>query len=90
MHALKTVFTIAPISRDVIWKDFHLRGEVFNQTIFETSSLKRASFRNATLNNVQFRLSDVKKIDFDGTIMDKLTYNFLKGSKAELNNVTLI
>ena len=33
---------------------------------------------------------NVKKAIFDGATMDKLTYAVLKGSKANLTNVTVI
>lgn len=52
--------------------------------------MKKASFRDATLKNVQFRTSDLKKIDFEGASMDKLTYNFLIGAKVDLSNVTIL
>lgn len=65
-------------------------GEIFNHTIFEGVSLKKASFRNTTLLNVQFRSSDLKRAIFDGAKMDKLTYNFLKGAKVDLSKVTMI
>lgn len=32
----------------------------------------------------------LKKVDFEGAKMDKLTYNFLKGAKVDLSNVTII
>jgi hypothetical protein len=35
-------------------------------------------------------MSDVKRVDFTGAKMDKLTYNFLSGAKADLSQVTLI
>ncbi|MCT9856130.1 hypothetical protein [Priestia megaterium] len=40
--------------------------------------------------NVQFRGSDLKKSDFEGAKMDKLTYNFLKSAKIDLSKVTII
>jgi len=35
-------------------------------------------------------MSDLKKIDFTGASMDKLTYNFLPGAKVDLSGVTII
>ena len=35
-------------------------------------------------------MTDAKKAIFDGATMDKLTYSVLKGSNANLANVTVI
>jgi uncharacterized protein YjbI with pentapeptide repeats len=56
---------------------------------FESSSLKKTSFKGATLRNVSFHHSAVKHTIFDGAIMDKVTYAVLKGAKADLSNVTV-
>ncbi|GGJ55111.1 pentapeptide repeat-containing protein [Virgibacillus salexigens] len=66
-------------------------NHTFEGTIFDKAGLKGTSFKNAVFRNVSFRHSnDVKKADFDGATMDKLTYAVLKGSKANLKNVTVI
>jgi len=51
--------------------------------------MKETTFRNAVLMNVTFK-TDVKKIIFDSSTMDKLTYAVLKGHNANLTNVTVI
>jgi len=56
---------------------------------FDYAGLKGTSFKNAILINVSFK-TDVKKTDFDGAKMDKLTYAVLKGYNANLSNVTIL
>lgn len=46
------------------------------------SSLKR-------LENVSFHYSDIRKTNFDGAIMDKVTYALLQGLKANLSTITI-
>ncbi|TDF95078.1 pentapeptide repeat-containing protein [Paenibacillus piri] len=62
---------------------------VFNGTVFDNSGLRGASFRHAIFRNVSFK-TDVKKVNFDGATMDKMTYAILKGYKADLKNVTVV
>ncbi len=56
---------------------------------FDYAGLKKTSFRNAVLINVSIK-SDVKKTDFNGAAMDKLTYALLKGYRANLDGVRII
>jgi len=56
---------------------------------FDYAGLKGTSFKNAVLFNVSFK-TDVKKTDFNGASMDKLTYAVLKGFGANLDNVTIL
>lgn len=77
------------------FKGSNLSGVSFDNltligTIFNQSALKGTSFRNAVFRNVSFEMIDAKKIIFDGTTMDKLTYAVLKGSNANLTNVIVI
>ncbi|MBU7006057.1 pentapeptide repeat-containing protein [Phosphitispora fastidiosa] len=62
----------------------------FNGTIFNKAGLKGTSFKSAVFRNVSFKNTDARKAVFDGAAMDKLTYAVLKGSKANLTNVTVI
>lgn len=64
-------------------------NESFTGTIFNNSALKGTSFKNAVFKNVSFK-TKVKDTIFDGATMDKLTYAVLKGTKADLTNVTVI
>ena len=59
-------------------------------TIFNCTGLKATSFKNVIFRNVYFKNAEVKKAIFDGATMDKLTYAVLKGSNANLTNVTVI
>lgn len=66
-------------------------NQTFMGTIFDKALLKGTSFKNAVFRNVSFRrVIDVKKANFDGATMDKLTYAHLKGNNANLTNVTVI
>ena len=65
-------------------------GAMITDTIFTSCSLDMASFKDATLRNVSLHYSEVKKTIFDGTKMDKVTYAFLKKTKANLDNVIII
>lgn len=66
-------------------------NQTFMGTIFDKALLKGTSFKNAVFRNVSFRnVIDVKKANFDGATMDKLTYAYLKGNNANLTNVTVI
>jgi uncharacterized protein YjbI with pentapeptide repeats len=56
---------------------------------FDYAGLKYTSFKNTTLINVSFK-SDVKKTDFTGAKMDKLTFAILKGYGADLKNVQIL
>lgn len=62
--------------------------QVLKGTVFQYCSMKRTSFRGATFHQVTFQCQ-LKHTDFTGAIMDKLTYALLKGSKADLSNVTV-
>lgn len=64
-------------------------NQTLTGTSFDYSGLKGASFKNAIFRNVSFK-TVAKKAIFDGATMDKLTYAVLKGSKANLTNVTVI
>lgn len=76
-----------------------LDGHTFTGVSFDNTALKDASFRGATLKNVTFRATHaltnkyyraLKTICFDGAIIDKLTYNALKGMGANLSNATAV
>jgi uncharacterized protein YjbI with pentapeptide repeats len=79
-----------------------LDGQTFMGVKFDKSSLNEATFKDATLKNVSFMgpiawndwskkyYKAIKTIVFDGAMMDKLTYNTLKGLDADLSKVTVI
>ena len=74
-------------------------GQTFIGVKFDDSALKEVTFRGATLRNVSFRATHaltnkyyraIKTIQFEGAMMDKLSYNALKGMGANLSKVTII
>jgi uncharacterized protein YjbI with pentapeptide repeats len=76
-----------------------LDGQTFVGVKFDKASLNEATFRGATLKNVSFQPTftltnknyrAIKTINFDGAMMDKLTYASLKGLGAELSKVVVI
>jgi uncharacterized protein YjbI with pentapeptide repeats len=85
--------------------DFHysdlsgqrLDGQTFIGVKFD-NFLKDASFQGATLKNVSFRWPSlwvspkraIRSINFDGAMMDKLTYAALKGIGADVAKVTIL
>ena len=79
-----------------------LDGQTFIGVKFDNTSLNEATFKGATLRNVSFlapftwstwskkHYRALKTINFDGALMDKLTYAALKGLGVDLSNVTVI
>ncbi|MBI2331617.1 MAG: pentapeptide repeat-containing protein [Chloroflexi bacterium] len=99
----ETVFENCTFS-GVDFKYCDLRGQSLNGLSFigvkfDRSTLNEAAFKGATLKNVSFfpvfALTNkfyraIKTINFDGAMMDKLTYAALKGMGVDLSNVTVI
>ncbi|MCE9645969.1 MAG: pentapeptide repeat-containing protein [Chloroflexi bacterium] len=79
-----------------------LDGQTFIGVKFDNTSLNEATFKGATLRNVSFlapftwatwskkHIRALKTINFDGAMMDKLTYATLKGLEVDLSKVTII
>ncbi|ACL16228.1 pentapeptide repeat-containing protein [Methanosphaerula palustris] len=78
-----------------------LDGQTFIGVKFGEAMLNEVTFKGATLKNVSFTppfsltktkkyYNAIKTIRFDGSMMDKLTYNSLKGMGADLSKVTVI
>jgi uncharacterized protein YjbI with pentapeptide repeats len=73
----------------------HLVDMVFSGTMencfFENCAFTRVSFENATLLNTFFKNNrKLKRIGFVNCKADRLTYEFLKQGKADLNGITLL
>ena len=72
-----------------------LDGAAFTGVRFDRAALDGVTFRGATLRDVSFRAwsrkyrKAIRTVDFDGALMDKLTYAGLKGMGADLSNVTV-
>lgn len=71
-------------------------GQRFTGVRFDNAGLKGASFKKASLKNVSFRptfaltnryYKSLATINFEGAVMDKLTYAALKGVGVELPDV---
>lgn len=76
-----------------------LDGQTFIGVKFDKAALNETTFNGATLKNVSFRPTfaltnkyyrAIKTINFDGAMMDKLTYAELKGLGANLQKATII
>ena len=76
-----------------------LDGLTFIGVKFDKAALNEATFKGATLKNTSFlpafaltnkNYRAIKTINFDGAMMDKLTYAALKGMNADLSQVTII
>lgn len=57
---------------------------------FENSAYTRVAFQNATLVNTFFKGVGLKKIRFIDCRADRMTYEFLKNGKADLEGITLL
>ena len=80
-------------------RGMRLDGHTFIGVKFDKAALSEASFQGATLRNVSFlpgfALTNkyyraLKTINFDGAMMDKLTYAAIKGMGVDLPTVTII
>jgi len=74
-------------------------GQTFIGVKLGKAALNKVSFKGATLKNVSFTppfsltkkyYNAIKTICFDDALMDKLTYNALKGMGADLTKVIII
>lgn len=67
---------------------------VFDGTLencyFENCTFKRVTFENAILVNTFFKNNNLKRIKFVDCKADRITYEFLKHGKADLNGITLL
>jgi uncharacterized protein YjbI with pentapeptide repeats len=77
-------------------RGLNLDGSTLTSVKLDSAALDGLSFRGATLRDVSFRPSSwkfrnaIRKVDFDGARMDKLTYAGLKGLGADLSTVTVL
>jgi uncharacterized protein YjbI with pentapeptide repeats len=106
MELTKTVFENCTFSgvdfKHCDMRGLHLDGQTFIGVKFDGASLNEVSFKGATFKNVSFlatftwstwskkHVRALKTINFDGAMMDKLTYATLKGWEVDLSNVTVI
>ncbi len=57
---------------------------------FENCAFTRVTFQNATLINTFFKNKSLKRIRFIDCQADRMTYEFLKNGKADLNGISLL
>ncbi len=57
---------------------------------FENCAFTRVTFRNSTLINTFFKNKSLKRIRFIDCQADRMTYEFLKNGKADLNGIRLL
>ncbi|PKF73862.1 pentapeptide repeat-containing protein [Chryseobacterium sp. PMSZPI] len=76
-----------------------LDRQLFINVKFDNARLKGVSFKGSALKNVSFRSTfaltnryykTLKSIDFEGAMMDKLTYAALRGAGVDLPNVITV
>lgn len=76
------------------FKHTSLADITFNGTledcVFEHCAFSKVTFKGATLKNSFFKCKTLKNIKFDGCQADRMTYEFLKNGKANLNGLTQI
>lgn len=74
--------------------DTQLADIVFDGTLencsFENCVFTRVTFQNATLSNTFFKCKSLKRIKFIDCKADRITYEFLKNGKADLNGISLL
>jgi uncharacterized protein YjbI with pentapeptide repeats len=84
---------------DAVWNctsfiDSHIADVIFTGTLqdcsFENCSFTKLIFKNATILNTFFKNKSLKKIQFIDCHADRITYEFLKNGKANLNGITLL
>jgi len=76
------------------FKETYLTDLVFDGALddcyFENCGFKRVTFQNANLTNTFFKNKSLKGIRFIDSKADRMTYEFLKNGKADLNGICLI
>lgn len=72
----------------------HISDIVFNGAIeecsFDNCSFSKVTFKNALITNTFFKGKKLKGIQFIDCQADRMTYEFLKNGKADLNGITLL
>jgi uncharacterized protein YjbI with pentapeptide repeats len=67
---------------------------IFEGTIedcyFDNCSFSRVTFQQATLTNTFFKGRSLKRIEFIDCKADRMSYQFLKNGKANLEGITLL
>lgn len=81
------------------WQHASFKGTQFTEIIFSglleecsfiSCAFSKTIFKNATIKNSFFKYSNLKRVDFIDCQADRLTYEFLKNCKANLDGVNLL
>jgi uncharacterized protein YjbI with pentapeptide repeats len=81
------------------WQHAAFKGTQFTETTFSglleectftSCAFTRATFKNAIIKKSFFKYCDLKRVEFTDCQADKLTYEFLKNCKANMEGVTLL
>ncbi|MEI7597398.1 MAG: pentapeptide repeat-containing protein [Bacteroidota bacterium] len=70
-----------------LFADIVFEGEI-EDCYFENCKFTRVTFQNANLINTFFKCKSLKRIRFINCQADRMTHEFLKNGKADLNGVT--
>lgn len=81
------------------WQHASFKGTQFTEIMFSglleecsfvSCTFSKTTFKNATIKNSFFKYSNLKRVDFIDCQADRLTYEFLKNCKANLDGVNLL
>ena len=78
----------------ISFKTSHLADIIFDGTIencsFENCSFSKVTFQNGIFTNTFFKCKTLKNLKFIDCQADRMTYEFLKNGKADLEGITLL
>lgn len=81
------------------WLHASFKDTEFNEIIFSgllencsfsSCAFSKVTFKNATIKNSFFKYSNLKRVEFIDCHTDKISFEFLKNCKANLNGLTLL
>nr|WP_295876547.1 pentapeptide repeat-containing protein [uncultured Chitinophaga sp.] len=70
--------------------DMVFDGNTLEDCYFDDCSFSRVTFQDARLLNTFFKCRTLKQLRFVNCEADRMTYEFLKNGKADMNGITLI
>lgn len=74
--------------KDTQFTDIVFSG-LLEECTFTSCAFSKVTFKNATLKNSFFKYCDLKRVGFIDCVADKLTYEFLKNCKANMDGIAL-
>lgn len=84
---------------NTIWQHASFKDNQFTEIIFNgmiedclfaNCSFSKTTFKNATFKKSFFKFSDLKRVTFIDCFADKLSYEFLKNGKANMNGIKVL